>query len=62
MSEAASLSIREARRRALTAVEIVKQHTGPWKTLVAWTQKAPVLLLAGALVVGIVSGRVVANR
>lgn len=48
-------SIREARRLAMLARDIVAEHTGPWKTLEAWTRKQPEAMVLAAFLVGVVA-------
>ncbi len=62
MNATMTRSIREARRRAALARDIVAANSGPWKTLTGWTRTSPEIVLPVAFIAGVLIGRAVASR
>jgi ElaB/YqjD/DUF883 family membrane-anchored ribosome-binding protein len=57
IENAGERSVRQSRRQAALARDIVAEHTGPWKTIEAMARKNPALAIAVAVLAGMIAGR-----
>ena len=52
--ETPSSSVREMRRRAALARDIVAEHTGPLHRILGWARKYPMLTAGAAVAIGVI--------